>query len=173
MHILVKLIVDEMLGNIVRWLRIIGIDTFAASDLRKNPSEDIDTEILLFALEKNRVLITSDHNLAERAKRLGIKVITIENKAKDVCRTLRKILSQLNMLDIIKKGLMSRCPICNTILRKVNKDIIKDKIPKVVYKTKKDFWICEKCGKVYWIGSHFKNIKKVLDCVFQEKRSDS
>jgi len=168
--ILVKIIVDEMLGNIVRWLRILGIDTFAASDLRKNPSEDIDTDILFFAMEKNRVLITSDHELAERARKLGITVIRIENRTKDTCRALRYILKQLNMLDYSKKTLMSRCPICNGTLKKVDKDQVKDKVPEAVYQNKEEFWICKNCGKIYWVGSHFKNIKKVLECVFSEEK---
>jgi len=157
---LTKFIVDEMHGHIVRWLRILGFDTLDACDLRKN-YVDVDRAILMVAMKENRVIVTSDKQLAARAKRMGLKVVMIEANL-DHVGALRKILEELNIVDEAKQKLFSRCPMCNGILVKTNKESVKDKVPSAVLRFHDEFWVCTSCGKVYWVGSHFKNIRRVL-----------
>ncbi len=163
-----KFIVDEMLGNIARWLRILGFDTLAASELREHPNEDIDTKILLIALDTGRVLVTSDMELIKRARNLGVKVIHVDNKEGETCIVLKKILTSLNAMDEARNNKMTRCPICNGLLRHASRNEAKGQVPQRVYETTNKFWVCTKCNKFYWIGSHFRNIRKVLTCVLGE-----
>jgi len=163
---MVKFIVDEMLGNIVRWLRILGFDTLAASSLRQRDGEDIDTKILFKALDEGRVLVTADVNLVSRAERLGIKVIAVDAREREVCSVLRGILKTLNIFDEAREHLMSRCPVCNGVLRKASRSEVEGKVPTGVWERVHGFWVCTKCGKVYWIGSHFRGIRKTLSCIF-------
>jgi len=161
--------VDEMLGNIVRWLRILGFDTLAASDLRRDIREDIDTKIILTALETGRILVTADVQLVKRAESLGIKVIRIDNRDTNTCDVLRKILCTLNLIDVARKNKMTRCPVCNGVLRRARKEEALGHVPQRVYETVNDFWVCTKCKKFYWIGSHYHNIKKVISRVLGEE----
>jgi uncharacterized protein with PIN domain len=42
------------------------------------------------------------------------------------------------------------------------KEKIKDKVPEYVYKTQQDFVICPRCNRVYWHGTHWGNVRKLL-----------
>jgi len=162
----VRFIVDEMFGNVVRWLRILGFDTLDASSLRSGPGEDIDTKILLRALEEGRVLVTADVGLARRAEKLGVRVILFSRGENDVCWILRRVLREVGIESMDGLDMFSRCPLCNGVLRSVAKEEVKDRVPEGVFERVDEFWVCENCGKIYWVGSHFKNIRKTISCVF-------
>jgi len=153
--------VDEMLGNIVRWLRILGFDTMAASSLREGAEGDIDTEIILVALRENRIIVTADTKLAERAKKLGLGIILVSPNG-DTYTILKTILEILNLHEEARRNMLTRCPICNGILKPISREKAREIVPSRVYENCKDFWQCTACGKVYWIGSHFRNIDRVL-----------
>ncbi len=155
-----KFIVDEMHGHLVRWLRILGFDTLAASDLRGEYS-DVDKAILVVAMRENRIVVTSDRQLAYRANRLGIRVVQIETSLSHT-EALRKILSDLNISEEARQNLFTRCPLCNGILVRVGREQVANKVPPAVFRSHNEFWLCDKCGKVYWVGSHFRNIRRVL-----------
>ena len=166
---MIRFIVDEMLGHLVRWLRILGFDTLSAIDLRESTA-DVDRPILLAALKEGRIVVTSDKQLLMRAMRIGLDAIYIEPNS-DKVKALRKILEEFKAFNEARKNMFTRCPMCNGQLVKVEgKDIstIKDRIPEGVLKFHKMFWVCKKCGKIYWIGSHFRNIKRILAEVLNE-----
>jgi len=151
-----------MLGRLVRWLRILGFDAIWASDFRKNPSEDIDSEILAFSLLNNRVLVTRDKQLAKKADSCGLKVILIPQNS-DIVENLVLIFKEMRIKLSSDRFFPARCPVCNGTLQLINKLEIKDRVPLNSWRAHNDFWICNKCGKVYWKGSHWKNIVNTLN----------
>ena len=56
-----KFLSDAMHGRITRFLRILGYDTFYPFDMD-------DSEILKIAKKENRIIITRDIQLSQRAK---------------------------------------------------------------------------------------------------------
>jgi len=74
---------------------------------------------------------------------------------------LKNILIYYSLRNEIK--LFSRCIECNCRLQVVDKETVKDKIPYFTYKNFKEFAQCPQCRKVYWKGSHYKNMKKKVD----------
>ena len=58
---------DEMLGSLARWLRLMGYDTIYERD-------SSDTAILERARVDERILLTRDKKLAERAKEKGLYI---------------------------------------------------------------------------------------------------
>ena len=56
---------DEMLGSLAKWLRIMGYDALYLRDLN-------DGEILRRAEEEGRILLTRDKELAHRAGEGGL-----------------------------------------------------------------------------------------------------
>lgn len=141
-------VVDEMLGHVAKWLRIAGYDTTFAYGLP-------DAEVLRVAGEDGRILVTADRELVLRARRVGIRsVLVTEDDPSDA-------LSQIVMcLHLDFKPKMARCSVCNGKLKSWKGGPIES--PYVVPKHVKDLWICEGCGKVYWRGTHWKNISKFL-----------
>lgn len=157
-----KFIVDEMHENLARWLRILGFDTSSASGLRRDKTYlDFDRAILAAAMKEDRVLLTSDKQLANRARRIGLKVIYIEPHL-SLKEILRKILENPDIREEARRNMLSRCPLCNGMLVPASKEDVVNKVPIAVIESHKEFWLCTNCGQVYWVGSHFKNINKVL-----------
>ncbi len=148
-----RFVVDTMLGNIARWLRILGYDTLYRRDFK-------DWEIIRLAREENRVIITRDKGLHNRALNNGLKSIYLIMD--DMAERLAYIalITGIRLYVDLEK---SRCPICNGELRKISKEEVKGKVPPRVYRYYNDFWICMNCGKIYWIGSHWVKIEEILE----------
>lgn len=155
-------IVDEMLGKLARWLRILGFYVIWAGELRSSYDEDIDNKIITKALKDDLILITRDKELLKKARRYDIKVIYVKNNS--LIDKIRSVIDAINYdIASISNTNAVRCPICNGQLIKIDKREIYDKIPPRTREIYDEFWLCKKCGKVYWRGSHWKNISKVID----------
>ncbi len=145
----IKFIVDSMLGNVARKLRLFGFDTV----YYKNGDDE--------GLIKNfreRVLLTCDRELYRRCVSEGRIAIFVE-RSEDEVYALSDIFKELG----IKPKLRAiRCTVCNGRLRKMSESEVNTSsdIPKNTKSTYKEFYVCTNCGKVYWFGSHWKNIKK-------------
>ncbi|MEM1585869.1 MAG: Mut7-C RNAse domain-containing protein [Candidatus Bathyarchaeia archaeon] len=148
-----KFIADGMLGKVARWLRMLGYDTEYANDLH-------DEEILKIAMDEGRIILTKDYQLFRKANINGIKAVFVEGNTH--VEKLADLIRQLNIrLEINMER--SRCPRCNSAIRMVNKENIKDKVPVSTYKIYNEFWICTACGQIYWKGSHWKRINDSLN----------
>ncbi len=151
-----KFIADTMMGELARWLRILGYDVL----YNRNYS---DLQILKIARASRRTIITRDR---------GLHVKAIKNKIKSVYIHSDKIEYRLAELALKTNIILeadpskSRCPECNGILTKIsNKDLVKDRVPPGALQAYDEFYLCVNCGKVYWEGSHWKNIKRILNNV--------
>ena len=147
-----KLLCDQMLGSLAKWLRIFGLDTFYAN------SEITDEELLKIAKKENRTVITRDKELTQKAKKQNTEVIQI--KITDLEEQLNQV---LNLIKIDKELILTRCTICNSLVKKINKSEVKGKVPKKVFENNDKFWFCKKCNKVYWTGSHYDKINEKID----------
>jgi len=145
-------IVDGMLGDIARWLRIMGYDTLYLWDA--------DDEEILRA-SANRILLTSDEELYRRAVRHGIEAALLP---KGILRDKLRYVSRRYGLSSEMSG--SRCTTCNGTLVKAvqgNMPNSKDVLPTHV----DEVWSCVGCGKLYWRGSHWRGIERTLREVTQ------
>jgi uncharacterized protein with PIN domain len=145
-------IVDNMLGRFSRWLRLLGFDVHYFK-------KATDHELLAIARDADRVLLTRDLSLFRRAKATGINVIFIEEM------TIPKMLAKIShkfkiplVIDISR----SRCSQCNSQIKRIQKKDVIEKVPSGTLKHYNEFWLCTGCGKVYWQGSHWKNINATL-----------
>ena len=157
-------IADSMLGDVARWLRLLGFDCIYNTSLN-------DDDLLQIALKDQRILLTRDRVLHRRALLSGVKSLYFE--ATDIVEVLKQISKELQLhLNFDEKA--SRCPTCNSPLRRASKDEVSRKVPEGVLKRYDKFWVCSNaaCGKVYWIGSHWKTIKKVLSSLNQKSKQD-
>jgi uncharacterized protein with PIN domain len=58
--------------------------------------------------------------------------------------------------------MFTRCTLCNDLLMAVQKEEIKELVPERVYGQQTIFKKCPSCGKVYWQGSHWDNVKETI-----------
>ncbi len=147
-----RFIVDTMLGNVARWLRLLGYDTLYYRRID-------DWKILRIAEQEGRIIVTRDRGLHNRARRKGLRSILLEQD--EMHERLAYIALAAGIRLYVDLDL-SRCPVCNGELIKVSKELVRDKVPRRVYEKHEDFWLCKRCGKVYWMGSHWEGIEKTL-----------
>lgn len=152
-----KFFADRMLRKLAVWLRIFGYDTLYIGDFGV---EDEDT----FMLENytDRILLTRDKELYERCLKKGRKAILI--RSDDVLEQIREVKKSVGIETEIK---MERCSVCNAILRKPTREealrVMKREGIKEDLMKKYELWFCEKCDKLYWMGSHYRNMVKFLE----------
>ncbi len=147
-----KILCDQMLGTLAKWLRILGFDTFYAN------AEMSDEDLLNIAKGENRTIFTRDKELIIRGKKKNLNVIAIETTYLDL--QLNQALKHVN---IDENSVLSRCTLCNTLLEKVEKRTVKGKVPSKVFENNEKFWFCSKCNKFYWMGSHYNEMINKID----------
>jgi uncharacterized protein len=140
-----------MLGSLATWLRIFGVDTVY-------PSNTVaDDEILQQAKKEGRVLLTRDKLLAARGKREGIPVVFFSDT--DLGVQLQQAVSALS-LDASMA--LSRCTICNNILKQISAKEAQPYVPPRVFARQTRFWFCAACQKYYWMGTHYEEMEKKI-----------
>ena len=147
-----RFIVDGMLGSFSRWLRMLGCEV-------KYYNRASDNELLDVAREESRVLLTRDLELFRRAKSRGLEAFFVEGVTE--AERLADVSRRFNIKLEVDTSI-SRCPTCNSPIKRVEKNEVLDKVPSGTLKHYDEFWVCTGCGKVYWRGGHWKNINATL-----------
>lgn len=159
-----RFIADVMLGKLARWLRILGYDVLY------DPKAEDETLVAL-AVNDGRILLTKDRHLVERwRKKLrqnGYLLLTSDDWREQLKETIAHF-----GLDI-QNHRMTRCPDCNGLLEEVPKESVRYKVPFFVFSAHNRFAHCNRCGKVYWAGSHYERMNAALDELFRELRNHS
>jgi len=140
-----------MLGSLNRWLRICGFDT---NYIQNAPDE----ELLELAKNEGRVLLTRDVTLFRKALRAGQTAFLVEGEG-----DAGKLASVAVRFGLFLGVEMSRCAACGGSLRSASKEYVRDFVPSGTYSAYDEFWVCGSCGKVYWRGSHWRNIVDTVD----------
>lgn len=131
-----KFVANGMNGDVARWLRLLGYDCIYCID---------DGEVLREA-STGRVLITRDRALLKVAEARRLRAIDVG------CGPIYEKLAKLylsGLIDLRVDLRATRCPKCNGELNLTEQD-------------GKKIWVCKNCRKEYWIGSHWRNIAKVI-----------
>jgi hypothetical protein len=147
-------LVDAMLGNIAKKLRLLGYDSKYSSDSK-------DDELILKAKNENRILLTKDEPLLKKAEKQAISVIHIKNDTE--LKQLVQIFKNSKLSKVVVSGNTTRCTECNGELVTIEKDRVMDKVPKGVLEKIDNFWNCTNCNKIYWEGTHIERLQKFVD----------
>ncbi len=155
-----KFLVDAMLGKLARFLRIFGYDTIYADDLNEHfKTESIPDDLLKqYAEENDLIIITKDLPFHKRITKKSIYL-----KGEGVYNYLKQLKVEFG-LQYNFDAVTARCSVCNSGLEKVKKkEQIKDKIEPESYKHHNKFYQCLSCEKIFWKGSHLKDILKKIE----------
>lgn len=143
-----KFILDDMLGKLARWIRIMGYDA-------KYFHKISDDELIKQAKDEGRILLTRDRSLA---KRFAVSCLLI--KTQDIESQLNYVIKRFG-LDI--NNIFTRCPSCNGKLEEIEKEKVYNNVPDFVFSSYDNFSICKACLKYYWKGPHWEKIKESLN----------
>ena len=148
----IRFTAETTLGKLAKWLRILGFDTvYAANIFGEKLIDAARGRILLtrtkqirnMKIAKERIFITSDHPFEQ----------------------LREVVLALS----IEKGDIrpfSRCIQCNTLIRLVEKDAVRGKVPDYIWETQNTFHTCSHCRRIYWSGSHIRRSRDIIKRIF-------
>ncbi len=145
-----RFVVDVNLGKLAPKLRLLGFDTYYRNNLD-------DREIVSISARENRIVLTRD---------VGI----LKYKHLSFGYWVREIQPHLQIKEVVKKFTLYQhinpftiCSQCNGKLKSVKKELIIDKVPRKTAENFEKFMQCDNCGKIYWQGSHVKEIKRWID----------
>jgi uncharacterized protein with PIN domain len=148
----VNFIVDDMLGKLTRWLRMMGHNVTYSN-------KTDDPTLLSIAKKENSVLLTRDFALYQQAMAKSIDAYYVEGNTET--ERLAELAQRFNIaLAIDMKN--SRCPCCNTKLNIVDKTEITAKVEKNTLLCYNEFWLCPNCNRIYWQGAHWTKIRVTL-----------
>lgn len=146
-----KFVVDVNLGKLAHFLRMLGFDVVYDRQLES------DEELARISFVENRVLLTRDAELLKR------KIISqgyfVQNHLPK--EQVLEVLRRFHLRDSIQ--LCSRCLDCNIPIVPIAKEKVAEQIPPMVRQFYKDFYVCPKCQKIYWEGTHFEHMKKSVE----------
>lgn len=143
-----RLLANGMLGRLARWLRLLGYDT--AYDNHAD-----DTELARRARAEGRILLTRDRGLARRR---GLRTLLIRSEVLE-----EQVQEVQNALGPPPHPALSRCTVCNTALEPVTPAEIADLVPPYVLRTQAEFRRCPGCGRIYWPGTHLREMREQIE----------
>jgi uncharacterized protein len=146
-------ILDNHLGRLARYLRLLGFDVLYPNDHLP------DATLAQLAHDQERIMLTRDRGLLMRALiSHGYCLRSLDSQ-----QQLQEVLHRFRLHEVIQPW--SRCLRCNGRLQTVDKAAI---IHRLESKTKRyfdSFKRCADCHQIYWRGSHFQALKKIVEDV--------
>ncbi len=145
-----RFVVDVNLGRLARLLRVLGFDVWWSSDADDQTLADI-------SLDQQRILLTRDRGLLKRrAITHGLFVHSQQPEEQTL-----EVLRRLDLRRRIKP--FTRCVRCNGQLAAVAKEQVIDQLEPLTRRYYDVFSQCPECGRIYWAGSHFEKLSRLVD----------
>lgn len=151
-----KFIVDCMLGKLAKWLKILGFDATFFSKIE-------DSKLLDLAREEERILLTRDTGLIEKAK----KIDTLFIESEDWNDQIEQVLDEYRLWPDIQP--YSRCIECNAELKHLPKSRARNLVTPFVYEKADSFALCPGCGRVFWKGTHHQDMEEKIDEILKKR----
>jgi hypothetical protein len=149
-----RFVLDTHLGKLARHLRMAGFDCLYRNDYR-------DSEIINAALAEHRIILTRDRGLLkQRVVTHGYYVRRTDSEEQ-----LREVVRALQLQSALRP--FSRCRECNAELHEVPKTEVLARLPEKVRGAYERFQLCRGCGRVYWPGTHYARLRRLLDLAAQ------
>jgi uncharacterized protein with PIN domain len=152
-HIPVRFILDDASGSLLKWLRMLGFDTIYHRDFKKSMPEKMC---------KHEIYLAQSQSIDNKEIE---KIIHFEPGS--VAAQLKYIMAACG---IQRENIrpFSRCIICNQVTQRIDKTVIRGKIPDYVWETHELFRECPACRRIYWPGTHAEKINKTIQEIFQD-----
>ncbi|MBB6611826.1 Mut7-C ubiquitin/RNAse domain-containing protein [Pontibacter sp. Tf4] len=145
-----RFVLDVHLGKLVRFLRLLGFDTFFDPELSEK-------ELVRIAVEENRILLSRGVNI--------LKYKTIVHGY-----WLRSQQPEEQLLEVIRYyslagefSVFTRCMVCNGTIVQVPKEQVQELLPPKTKLYFHEFYQCQHCRRVYWKGSHYERMQQFIN----------
>jgi hypothetical protein len=147
----VEFVCDAGLGGLARWLRAAGYEA------HWNPAID-DDDLIRAARNIPAMLLTTDSLLMERGVlRDGLIPSLWVPPSLKKFEQLHLVLNEFQL-----PVRQPRCMSCGGDLREVDKESVRERIPPKTYRWREEYFVCCRCDKLFWRGTHWNNISQRL-----------
>ncbi|OBG42940.1 Mut7-C RNAse domain-containing protein [Mycolicibacterium fortuitum] len=145
-----RFVVDVNLGRLARLLRVLGFDEWWSSAADDQTLADI-------SLDQQRILLTRDRGLLKRRTITHGLFVHSQHPEEQTIEVLRR-------LDLRRQTKpFTRCVRCNGQLAAVAKEQVIDQLEPLTRRYYDEFSQCPECGRIYWAGSHFDKLSRLVD----------
>jgi len=156
-----RFIVDHNVGKLAKWLRLMGYDSlfFDGSD---------DSHMVARALAEGRVILTRDTEIMKRRVITSGRLKAVLINSDDPERQMQQLMDTLNLNRQFRP--FTLCLECNQPLLERSREEVKDMVPPYVYKTQRQYMECPACHRIYWRGTHWEAMSRMLETLPLDKR---
>jgi uncharacterized protein with PIN domain len=147
-----RFVCDVHLGQLARYLRMLGLDT-------RYDTGHSDPTLARISAEEERVLLTRDVELLKRSRvQLGAFV-----RAQAPRRQFREVVKRFELAEHVDP--LVRCLDCNAELCPASPAAIEEQVPPRARAAHDEFVQCPSCDSVYWPGTHAERMTRLIEDV--------
>jgi uncharacterized protein with PIN domain len=115
-----------------------------------------DPTLARLAEEEKRIVLSRDRELLKR--KAVSRGYCVRSKEPEV--QIREVIKRFHLEKLLKP--FSRCIRCNTQLSAIERSKVKNRVPAFVYGQYDRFKYCSSCGKIFWQGTHWTDMRAVV-----------
>jgi uncharacterized protein with PIN domain len=146
-----------MLGKLAKWLKILGFDAVFFSKIE-------DDGLLEIARNEDGILLTRDTALIQKCKK--DKSLFVESEEWRL--QVEQVLDHFDLWKDVKPN--SRCIECNVRIKDLPREKAKNLVTPFVFENADKFSLCPNCGRVFWRGTHLKDMETKIDYFLNRKK---
>ena len=147
-------IVDQNVGKLARWLRMMGYDTVRFSG-------ENDSYMVRQALMEGRIILTRDTGILKRYAITSGEVKAVLVSGDEPEQQMKQLIAALD-LDCRHQP-FTLCLECNQPLESRSREDVKDRVPPYVFMTREQYMECPSCHRIYWRGTHWEAMLRTLE----------
>lgn len=147
-----RFVVDVNLGKLVRYLRLLGFDAAADGCLD-------DADLVKVSVDERRILLTKDRPLLKRAAVTHGYLVRAADPGEQIVEVVRRF----DLGRLIEP--FARCLECNGVIESVSKAEIEHRLEPLTKRYFDEFRRCSSCDRVFWRGSHYEYLSRVVAAV--------
>jgi len=145
----VRLVADNHLGRLARLLRLLGLDTLYDRDWA-------DPDLVRISTSERRIILTRDVGLLKHGSVTHGFFIRAADPRKHMIEVVRRFHLARHLTPF------TRCMTCNGRLIPITKAEVIDRLSPETRRHIDDFQVCASCDKIYWQGSHHRELNRIV-----------
>ncbi len=149
-----QFVLDVHLGKLARYLRLIGFDTLYRNDYT-------DEDIVRLSVSEHRIVLTRDRGILKRSDVTHGYWLRHTSPREQ----LKEVVCAFDLWARIQP--FCRCIECNGNLRRVDRPSVLERIPLGIARDFQEFSLCDECERVYWRGSHYERLARLVQELLQ------
>lgn len=151
-----RFLCDSMLGGLARQLRLVGYDAAFAGPID-------DGALVQRALASGEILLSSDAPLFDRRPMRNGEVRSLFVPSIPPPEQVTHVLRALSL-----RVREPRCLACGGVVVDIEKEAVRDRVPPESFAAFEAFFVCDRCDRVFWQGSHWDSIAATHEALMRK-----